>query len=712
MANLRYAKQVRGTPKLAVRSGRPRGLPAYPRWGEFGRVILFAHLLLSPLVFYRGTLEVFEYNKVTLLRGTGIVLLGLGLAAWIGRSWREFRAILRPLIREPIVWGVVLFLLSAALSTITSISPRTSFWGANESYAGLFTVFAYAVMFFGTLALCRTAEDCRRLTLASILGAVTASAYALLQVAHLDPVAWQRVSEFNGYVRPFATLGHANLLAAYLVMALPFIIDRAVNTASRRRWSVCAACGSASALGALVVGLSLSRGGWLALSVVLLVLAIGWGWILGRRRTVLAFCVGVVGVVCMVGLALSLSNDAGVFAPMRERCRQLIEVGPRQHIWTAGLAIFREHPVWGCGQDTFQLAFPAHRTADFWRVEWNQTPTKAHNELIHILATQGIVGGIAVIALMGGLGHAFVRAWRRGDRERRAFLIAVAASLAGFCVQGLFSFTVAGTGTLFVTLAALLVRMQFAGGFEARPEPSLRVPARKRWELAARIGIGVGAAALVLATVVRPWQANVKCGEAEAAMEGDSREAVAFAQQALALDGTQDVYWVRLGSAWQVEAWRASNPRDRQYASLRAREAFEQAVQMVPVNAYHHANLGRALAELALLGSARPEEAYAEFDAALALDGANAYIYADAGKAALRLGDVQRARSRAEKGLQYYPDFGPLRALLGYLAIAEESWQDAARFLSDALEADWHGDGEGRSRVLMARDAVRNRLSR
>jgi tetratricopeptide (TPR) repeat protein len=133
---------------------------------------------------------------------------------------------------------------------------------------------------------------------------------------------------------------------------------------------------------------------------------------------------------------------------------------------------------------------------------------------------------------------------------------------------------------------------------------------------------------------------------------------------------------------------------------------------MVPVNAYHHANLGRALGELALLGSASSEQVYAEFDAALALDGANAYFYADAGQLALRLGHVKRARDYAEKGLELYADFGPLRALLGYLAIAAEEWQEADRLLSDAVEADWHGDVEGKTRVTLAQSAVRNRPPR
>jgi O-antigen ligase/Tfp pilus assembly protein PilF len=711
MSTLKYPKPIRQAPSPRRTA---RATNAHACWDcyKIGRIVLFAHLLLSPLLFHPESLEVFEYNKVALLRGAGIVLLGLGLAAWIARPWSAVRASLGPVVRDPIVWGIVLFLLSAILSTITSISPRTSFWGAHESYAGLFTVFAYTVLFFGTMLLCRTAKDCRRLTLAPALGAVAASVYALLQVAHLDPVAWQRVSDFNGYVRPFATLGHPNLLAGYLVMTAPFLFDRFLKVASKRRWALCAAWGTGTALAVVVIGLSLSRGAWLALSTVALVLAIGWGWFSGKRRIV-TFCTGgLVGVVCLLGVVARLT-DGGIFpGPLRERCCQLLDAGPRQYIWDAGLAIFRENPIWGSGLDTFQLAFPPHRNADFCRVEWNQTPIKAHNELIHILATQGIIGGIAIAMMIGGLCHAFFQAWRNGRRNQRAFLLAVAAGGVGFFVQAFFSFTVAGIGTLFVTLMAIIVRLQFANDIRGRTESFYRAASRRSWVAAARIVVGTATLAGVFVAVIRPWQANVACGSAEALMDEDPRQAVEFAEHALELDGTQDVYWTRLGSAWHVCSWHATDPRGRQIATSRACDAFEQAVQMVPVNAYHHANLGRALGELSLLGSATSEQAYAEFDAALALDGANAYFYADAGQIALRLGDLKGARAYAEKGLELYPDFGPLRALLGYLAIAEEEWQEAALLLTEAVEAEWHGDVEGKTRAGLACNAVRNRPSR
>src|SRR5262249_30941818 len=90
------------------------------------------------------------------------------------------------------------------------------------------------------------------------------------------------------------------------------------------------------------------------------------------------------------------------------------------------------------------------------------TPGRAHNEAIHILATQGLLGGLALLVLLTGLVVAIVRAWRRSPQGDRPLLLAVGAGTLGFVVQNLFGFTVAGCGTLFVTFAALLSRFTAA----------------------------------------------------------------------------------------------------------------------------------------------------------------------------------------------------------------------------------------------------------
>ena len=125
------------------------------------------------------------------------------------------------MLRDPVVVGVLLLTLSAAASTVGSISPLVSLLGADQSFAGLITVTAYAVLFFATRSLVAGPADARVLLLAPVIAANVAGAYGVVQLAGLDPSAWRRTSEFDGATRPFATMGHPNFLAAYLVMALP-----------------------------------------------------------------------------------------------------------------------------------------------------------------------------------------------------------------------------------------------------------------------------------------------------------------------------------------------------------------------------------------------------------------------------------------------------------------------------------------------------------
>src|SRR5262245_36446312 len=75
------------------------------------------------------------------------------------------------IIRDPIALGFLLFTVSAVVSTIASISPITSVFGAHESFTGLLTVVAYTILFFATRALCRTLGDGRRLVIAAVIGA-------------------------------------------------------------------------------------------------------------------------------------------------------------------------------------------------------------------------------------------------------------------------------------------------------------------------------------------------------------------------------------------------------------------------------------------------------------------------------------------------------------------------------------------------------------
>jgi len=416
-------------------------------------------------VFSRETVEAFEFPKVMLLVAAAAVLLAL--APWSLSP--------RALLRDPLRLGVVLFLLSAGVSTALSRAPWISLQGANESYFGLLTVLAYAVLFFATRALCRSAADARRLLLAPVLAAGVAAAYTIVQVGGVDPILYGRTSELGAFVRPFATMGHPNFLSAFLVMALP-LVGLALVRALRQRQPIAAGVFVViAALSGVAVAVTVSRGAWLALAAAVLILVAGA--LGGGERRAAALTAGVAGASAAALVLLALVVPAGslMLSGVIARVRHLTDSASRLHIWRAAWGLFRDHPVTGTGLDTFQIAFADKRTPAYWAIEWNASPTRAHNEALNLLATQGVLGGAAVLLFTAGVLLAVWRALRAagGDEgnparvplpKDRLLVVALTAGVAAFYVQDLFSFTVAGCGTLVVTQAALLSRLAEGGG--------------------------------------------------------------------------------------------------------------------------------------------------------------------------------------------------------------------------------------------------------
>ena len=522
------------------------------------RVILLVHLALSPLIFSPLSADVFEYPKVMLLRTAAILLLGLGASWFAGQvftrrmSWERSRDSLR---RDPIAWGVLAFLISAGISTAFSLSPRTSLIGAHESFLGLFHLLAWAVLFFATRAAITGFGEARWLLWAMVVASLGACTYALLQLAGFDPIAWTRTSPFRGYTRIFGTMGHPILLAGFLVTAFPVCAYLALSAWRRGRLVGAGWAAAAVLLCWAVILASFSRGAWLALGIALCSLLVGW-WRVGERLgvrvllggAIVGFVLSGVGFFALVGDTSALTER--VFA----RAGSLLNPGqePRLQIWRAAWQMFMNHPLSGVGVDTFQLAFQQFRPATYWLVqgEWGGTPTRAHNEVLHFAATQGTLGLAAIALLIGGFVLAWPRALRAaGSLEQEELLVALGVGMIGFGAQSMFSFSVAGTATLFVTYAALLSRFS-----RITPEPGRSSAAAGRAGMLpgilARFAILIAVLLGLLYGVLNPLRANTSFQKGRVlGLQGKHAAALPHITRALERDGEQPLYWLELCAA-------------------------------------------------------------------------------------------------------------------------------------------------------------------
>lgn len=449
----------------------------------FGAAVMVAYLAASPLVFARNAVDGFEQVKVWLLL-SAVLAVAAFAPRLLDPRWSNGRGF-------PVPSTVALLYLGAAvLSTAFSTNPPTSLVGADESHSGLITVAATVGLFLVARRLCLRAVGWP-LVAAVVVGSAGASAYAVVQALGADPLTWKRMAAFGGWSRPFGTMGHPNHLGALLAVTLPAQLGlvHAAFARGRRAAGVVLALGGALSAVALVATLSRA-----AFSAALVGLAVYLLFVLAGGRRRMALAAGAIVLTLALGMFLRHSpRGAGPFAgALRERVQRAVVIGPRLQIWRAALDVFRESPVLGSGLDTFALAFQRHRPSLYWVQEYDATPTQAHNEILHALATQGIVGGLAWCAVVLGAGWMGTRAVRRAQGVERGLASALLGGWVAFLVLALAGFAVVTITSTLAVWAAVLTGL--AGDSGPPRDPPARAWPSSAWTaaLAATVAFAVG----------------------------------------------------------------------------------------------------------------------------------------------------------------------------------------------------------------------------
>ncbi len=110
----------------------------------------------------------------------------------------------------------------------------------------------------------------------------------------------------------------------------------------------------------------------------------------------------------------------------------------RRELWGIALGLFLEHPVLGVGPDNFRWVYGAFAGKEVW-----DTRVFSNSLYLELLSTIGIVGFAAFVLLAG---RALIGLMRRASKGSATLEVAaIAASLTGFLVHGLFDYLLAFT---------------------------------------------------------------------------------------------------------------------------------------------------------------------------------------------------------------------------------------------------------------------------
>jgi tetratricopeptide (TPR) repeat protein len=594
-------------------------------------LLLALVVALIPLIIAPG---LFFYFDVT----PKIVLLLLGTAAAaVWWAWKGGRIPFYQASREArwFLWAMCGMAVSLIVSTVASVNRAVSLGGSNWRYWGLITQLAALGFACLAAAICLGRPSRMRLMLRAIaVSGLIAALYGIAQYFGWDPVLDARAYHVGEgvftIVRPPSTLGHADYFANWLlcvVFATAALITEQSPSASSLFWKWLAWI--SLAVSVIAILLSGTRAALVGLIAGGLWLVLWRGLRVTRRMAATA-------IVVVCAAAVFYLSPAG--ALLRARVHWALEEpagGARLLLWRDSLRMASARLAAGYGPDTYIGAFARTQSADLGKAYPDFYHESPHNIFIDALVSQGVAGPLLLLALCA---VGFAAAWRARPNPVAA---ALASGLLAMTVGEQFACFMLPTALAYFVTIALLVSITG----RASPRP---VTVARRWP---RLAAVLPCATLLVFFGLRLTMAEIALGavrrDLDANQVGDAENQYAQYQRWRWPGGSADLWYSRRLAQLAVSH---ASPAVRFQAFQLAGLAAQRATGTVedPFNAYY--NLAAYYARLndfahteqclrsavsyapnwfkphwmlaqVLRAASRPQDAQAEAETAVALDG-------------------------------------------------------------------------------------------
>jgi len=375
-------------------------------WCERGILALVLVILcFGPLA--NGAVRTLEFLIVQGL-ATGVLIF------WFIRMWwGEPRQLLWP----PVCWPILGF---AAYAIGRYVSADIEYVGRWE----LLRVLVYTVLFFAVLNNLHRQENFQIIAYTVIGVAVVLTFIAVWQflsgtnkVPTLGSAmeswlfrhkTWYIDREYH--TRASGTYVNPNHMAGFLEMLLPLAL--AYTMIGRGRAVTKIFLGYASLAMMAGIGVSVSRGSWIATTLILLLFFA----ILAIHNTH-----RVPALVLMFLLVMGCTFFIARTEFFQRRFRDTfasgrIEQDTRILVWDATLRMYRDHPWFGVGPGHFDFRFREYRPEEI-----QLRPDRAHNEFLNLLADWGVIGAAIVAWALLCVFVGVVQTWKHVRRPESEF---------------------------------------------------------------------------------------------------------------------------------------------------------------------------------------------------------------------------------------------------------------------------------------------------
>ena len=417
-----------------------------------------------------------------------------------------------------------------------------------------------------------------------------------------------------------------------------------------------------------------------------------WG---GTSRRMKWLALASIAIVLLVPSAVFLNRNSS-WVQSRPALARLTDVSyataaPRLMAWKAGALGVLDRPLFGWGPENYKNAFDLHFPPELFTSPVSEAWfDRAHNMIVDVGVTTGILGLAACSALYGLAFASLLRMWFRTKDATNSIL--VATLLLAYLIQNLFSFdTINTNGVLFLVLAYVAWLCGDQRLTTASPPGQYSEAAPIRWQGWLAIGVtGLMIAGSCWYLVKGPYDSNLLLARAIAF--GRTR-APSGKQQYVFRDEIPDLY--RRASDYQTTGRHEVRERFANYASgiahipdippkIRVRmveqaaDFLEESIKQDPSNARHYmysaslvnGTLGVLQESDPALAHTMAENTLVLLQQAESLSATRPQVYIERSKTLAWLGRTADAIAALESAIQLAPGVKELHADLVTLYIS------------------------------------------
>jgi len=315
--------------------------------------------------------------------------------------------------KKPFLFIALAFLLLFFIRAVTSPDRNLAFYGVVGRNSGLITYSAYIVIFILAIAYLRT-NTFERLVMGVLVTGVIAGIYSLLELADLEP--WKMNQVYEGTSSLF---GNPNFSGAFLSIAfVAGMWSLMYSTKRTNAWKVFYVM--TLFLSAIGVYTAQALQGYISIAIGSMVLLLNWAFSKSKSLGIIATSsFSVAGFIAVLG-----TLQIGPLTSLLDKG----SVSERGDMWRTAFAMIKENPLLGVGIERYGIDFRKYREIEHvLRTGADSFSDNAHNVLLHLTATGGLLLGTLYAALTLGVALVGVRAAMKNSGARRVALVGALA---------------------------------------------------------------------------------------------------------------------------------------------------------------------------------------------------------------------------------------------------------------------------------------------